>query len=622
MKIAAVLLAALALTASARDTNRYDRVETRGGIEFSQRGGLGNSNEVVTAFDRAAFWEAAKSEPGFSNAVDAVVEDVDPSLISDGSFRIDADRSVYVLVTNEIPAVLTKWRVSAISLQPSQLYPSYSSDVKVQDLVGHEFDYCRDFPFDENYSQRQVEFDGSIDSCNKFSRLFISSHNGVYDSWHVSFYLTNPRNDYEQSYGGSKTGTGVGPNDPGSFTVRCGYSYTPFCFDMTLSRELLSPKRYETYWKFVGRLASTNDLDVMVADWARKPNVNPDTRVPGIVSNVVTSTWLPKLLMTSGDVWDGASGVRTDTILFPNSLLVTDTWALSRDVHHSTSQGVIRAELPLYVRHADIGSSSICDNMIYKKVAGVNEWAWDSALSSANVTGPSVFERDQAVSVGGTLGNLKFNGSQWGFTASYATWWQTRQYSKNSFMPFGSQKTLVNAMKEMMSSGSSNLGYGSTSRSNVPSIYEASWFHIHSSDPGSGEFISWTDQIPYDWYDNETRTLVSSVTNDLSAAKIPEDYEEVASKARAAVPNTTTVAGKPLSSNVTLGTLTIQGQTYDGTANKTIDIDGMDYEAMTNTVNAVKNLHWDEGLSVTWTNAVHNGHVYYITVTNTNVSTL
>ena len=48
----------------------------------------------------------------------------------------------------------------------------------------------------------------------------------------------------------------------------------------------------------------------------------------------------------------------------------------------------------------------------------------------------------------------------------------------------------------------------------------------------------------------------------------------------------------------------------------------MDYPAMTNTVNAVKALRWDEGLEVTWTNVVHNGHVYMVTVTNENVSVL
>lgn len=39
-------------------------------------------------------------------------------------------------------------------------------------------------------------------------------------------------------------------------------------------------------------------------------------------------------------------------------------------------------------------------------------------------------------------------------------------------------------------------------------------------------------------------------------------------------------------------------------------------------VNTVKDLHYDPGLEVTWTNTVFNGHVYYITVTNTNISTL
>lgn len=45
-------------------------------------------------------------------------------------------------------------------------------------------------------------------------------------------------------------------------------------------------------------------------------------------------------------------------------------------------------------------------------------------------------------------------------------------------------------------------------------------------------------------------------------------------------------------------------------------------DELVETVNTVKDLHWDPGLEVTWTNTVFNGHVYYITVTNTNISTL
>jgi len=40
------------------------------------------------------------------------------------------------------------------------------------------------------------------------------------------------------------------------------------------------------------------------------------------------------------------------------------------------------------------------------------------------------------------------------------------------------------------------------------------------------------------------------------------------------------------------------------------------------TVNRVKDLHYDPTLQVTWTNVVNNGHIYYVTVTNTNISTL
>lgn len=37
-------------------------------------------------------------------------------------------------------------------------------------------------------------------------------------------------------------------------------------------------------------------------------------------------------------------------------------------------------------------------------------------------------------------------------------------------------------------------------------------------------------------------------------------------------------------------------------------------------VNRVKDLHYDPGLNVTWTNVVNNGHIYYVTVTNADVS--
>lgn len=50
--------------------------------------------------------------------------------------------------------------------------------------------------------------------------------------------------------------------------------------------------------------------------------------------------------------------------------------------------------------------------------------------------------------------------------------------------------------------------------------------------------------------------------------------------------------------------------------------DMITHEEITNTVNTVKDLHYDPGLEVTWTNTVFNGHVYLITVTNANISTL
>lgn len=82
-----LLAAALAATASfSRDTNRYDRVETRDGITFSQRGGLGLSNEVVTAVNMASVISAATNSAYFtvfSNAVDAVTPPIEERSESD-----------------------------------------------------------------------------------------------------------------------------------------------------------------------------------------------------------------------------------------------------------------------------------------------------------------------------------------------------------------------------------------------------------------------------------------------------------------------------------------------------------------------------------------------------------
>jgi hypothetical protein len=65
----------LAITASmavlalfGRDTTVYDRVETRDGVTYAQRGGLANSNEVVTAVDAAGMFAAIADDPASTNA--------------------------------------------------------------------------------------------------------------------------------------------------------------------------------------------------------------------------------------------------------------------------------------------------------------------------------------------------------------------------------------------------------------------------------------------------------------------------------------------------------------------------------------------------------------------------
>ena len=616
MRIIASMLAALALTtAHARDTNRYDRVETRGGIEFSQRGGLGSSNEVVTAFDRAAFWAAAESEPGFSNAVGAVAEKVDPSVIvgTNGDFiaydgsakRGGADTSVLFRgdaagsIDGDGASISRDLSVYVNGNLPVSPGADYSYTLKFPGSPDLALPLYVDYPY----------FNGWLFSAD------LPEGHPLRSGGYTRVCLYYPNDEFKWiSY---RAGAGVSDD---YFLYRYDGHLVP---GSDYSKDSASFQADVTVGGSARRVT-------FVRDWAipqvfvRDLKASPSSEVSGAIgsgsADAEISAAVSRTGFGTGVMWndDLVTGTNFVAKLLGRGVLVAEVYFCQRDVHHSTSQGVIRAELPLYVRHADIGFSSICDNMIYKKVAGVNEWAWDSALSSANVTGPSSYEMSYAVNNGGTKGNLKFNGSQWGFTASVATWWIARQYVSGQFMPLGGQKTLTNALKEMMSSGSSNVGYGSTTRSNVQSVYEQSFFHIHSSDPGSGEFVSWTEQIPYDWYDNYRETLVSSVTNDLSAAKVPEDYEEIASKARAAVPNTTTVAGKPLSSNVTLGTLTIQGQTYDGSANKTINIDGMDYEAMTNTVNETKSRFYDSGLGVEWTFVPMNGEYMFIATTNVN----
>ena len=62
------------------------------------------------------------------------------------------------------------------------------------------------------------------------------------------------------------------------------------------------------------------------------------------------------------------------------------------------------------------------------------------------------------------------------------------------------------------------------------------------------------------------------------------------------------------------------GKIKVGTSEVSLYSSGVTRQEITAVVNEVKALHYDPALNVTWTNIVNNGHIYYVTVTNANVS--
>ena len=62
------------------------------------------------------------------------------------------------------------------------------------------------------------------------------------------------------------------------------------------------------------------------------------------------------------------------------------------------------------------------------------------------------------------------------------------------------------------------------------------------------------------------------------------------------------------------------GKIKVGTSEVSLYSSGVTRQEITAVVNEVKALHYDPTLNVTWTNIVNNGHIYYVTVTNANVS--
>lgn len=106
----------------------------------------------------------------------------------------------------------------------------------------------------------------------------------------------------------------------------------------------------------------------------------------------------------------------------------------------------------------------------------------------------------------------------------------------------------------------------------------------------------------------------SAITNSIATVdQIPTDY----------VPNTRKVNGTPLTQDITIQGMA--GNAVVFTNGSVSTFDGTDPQIvrspdLVQTVNRVKDLHWDPGLRVTWTNIVDNGHIYYVTVTNIDVS--
>lgn len=94
-----------------------------------------------------------------------------------------------------------------------------------------------------------------------------------------------------------------------------------------------------------------------------------------------------------------------------------------------------------------------------------------------------------------------------------------------------------------------------------------------------------------------------------------------------AVPNTRKINGQTLTQDITIEGMTEDAVIYTNNVLKTkggvvVEVDGMDYPAMTNTVNEVKAKFYDQPLQVEWTVRMVNGDMKLYATTNVNTSVL
>jgi len=196
---------------------------------------------------------------------------------------------------------------------------------------------------------------------------------------------------------------------------------------------------------------------------------------------------------------------------------------------HSTSQGVITVEYPMYVMRRGNAydqngtmQTSTWRGPYYKKVAGELKWAYDAVKTDADLKGYTssgveaqyiknyyTSSHYKDYSVGQTFEYNSSKSTSLTLIAKYNnTYWQGRQYSKNANMPLGDGIDFVDALKGTNSE--EYVGYGCMMNPDVSGQYQVSKWYLDRS-VGSGESFSYVGAIPYTWTETVTNVVSDEV---------------------------------------------------------------------------------------------------------------
>lgn len=407
---------------------------------------------------------------------------------------------------------------------------------------------------------------------------------------------------------GTRTDTSVtGTVKSGTTTVRSDLIGTPVLFSRTFQKTTL-----------LRDLTKSPAQDAMTA--------LSDSTVSNSIRSIVSDV---PVVQMQGWYWDSTGTNGAFVTVYGNGTAKRELKQIWYTSEAATSNATVNYNWPKYIGYAPVydsmGGVSVANggasNVLWRKTANASTYAI-APLSETQVhfTKYNSYVADASawVSAMSSWTPITLDSSSAKIRRPTAGYWKGSYYANNADSPLVTGINMSTVIENYWN-GTGNLGgTGNTSYGNMTAKYSASyWYFLEDrSANDSGELHHQkTVVIPYTKYIPHTNDVGTAWVN---FTQLTETDPTVPDWAKADDPPE---SGKI--DAVKVNGVQLPVDTTDPTnkfVNVTVPTDETIDTMVTTKLNAYKELHWDPGLSVTWTNVYNNGHVYMVTVTNTNVS--